>query len=106
MTATTSRRGRSQSSLDSLPFVVKRDFWHNVKSTGDYQQDCDLGSRYAYLALQMIKAEKFQPLLGLIVLDMIKNKCPDGIAVGFFQAVADVALGIHQIPAAHSAGAS
>ena len=36
-----------------------------------------------------------------IVLDMIENECPDHIAVGFFQTVADVCLGLLQIPAAY-----
>jgi hypothetical protein len=95
--------------VDNLPFVAPigakrcgdhRDFWHNVQSTGDELKDEELGSRYAYLALQAIKAEKFQPLLGWIVLDMIANKCPETIAIGFFQTIADVALGIYQIRAA------
>lgn len=75
-----------------------RDFWYGVKSTGDWSKDQELGSTYTYLVLQAIKAEKFQPLLGWIVLGIIKYKCPKHIAVGFFQTVADIALGLHQIP--------
>jgi hypothetical protein len=97
---------------DRLPFVgsagakrrkdqLPRDFWHNVKSTGDHLKDSDIGSAYAYLALQAIKAEKFQPLLGWIVLDMIESRCPRHIVVGFFQTIADVCLGLRQIPASH-----
>ncbi len=98
--------------VDRLPFVgpagakrrkdqLPRDFWHNVKATGDHLRDSDIGSAYAYLALQAIKANKFQPLLGWIVLDMIDSKCPKHIVVGFFQTIADVCLGLHQIPASH-----
>jgi hypothetical protein len=48
----------------------------------------------------VIKADKFQPLLGWIVLDMIEHKCPMHIVVGFFQTVADVCLRYHEIPTA------
>jgi hypothetical protein len=87
-----------------LPFVAsrtdraRRDFWHNVQSTGDDMKDQDLGSQLAYFALQAVKAEDFAPLLGWIVLDMIEKKCPEHIVIGFFQIVADVCLGNHQIP--------
>jgi hypothetical protein len=105
-------RRRPSSFVDRLPFIgpagekrrkdqLPRDFWHNVKSTGDHLKDSEIGSAYAYLALQAIKADRFQPLLGWIVLDMIEHKCPKHIVVGFFQTIADVALGLHQIPAAH-----
>lgn len=96
--------------IDRLPFAEPmnrlprrteqklRDFWYDVKSTGNWAKDQKLGSDYAYLALQAIKAERFQPLLGWIVLGMIENKCPKHIVVGFFQTVADIALGLHKIP--------
>lgn len=93
--------------VDRLPFVGlkrkggERSFWCDVKSTGVMEQDQSLGSSYAYLALQAIKAEHFQPLLGWIVLDMIESRCPKHIVIGFFQTIADVALGIYKIPAAH-----
>jgi hypothetical protein len=97
------------SMLLALPFVgsrkptpdnpSQRDFWHGVRSTGNYGNDCAIGSQYAYFALQAIKAENNAPALGNIVLSMIENGCPKGIAVGFFQTVADVCLGYHQIPA-------
>jgi hypothetical protein len=44
--------------------------------------------------------DNFSPLLGWIVIDMIEAKCPDQIAVGFFQIVADVCLRRHEIPTA------
>jgi len=50
--------------------------------------------------LQAIKAQDFAPLLGWIVIDMIANRCPEHIVVGFFQTVADVCLGNHEIPPA------
>jgi hypothetical protein len=96
--------------FDKLPFIgnrknarkdqLPRDFWHNVTSTGDDIKDQSVGSQYAYLALQVIKADNFAPLLGWIVLDMITNKCPEHIVVGFFQTVAGVCLGYHKIPPA------
>jgi hypothetical protein len=100
-----------QNAIEKLPFVgmrkgdrtgvnLPRDFWHNVKSTGDMEKDQAFGSACAYLALQAIKADNFAPLLGWIVLDMITNKCPEHIVIGFFQTVADVCLGYHQIPPA------
>jgi hypothetical protein len=104
---------KQKNAVDGLPFVgtraqkrkgelcsFPRDFWHNVKSTGCWEKDQSLGSAYAYAALQAIKADNFAPLLGWIVIDMIEHKCPEHIVVGFFQTVADVCLGYHQIPAA------
>ena len=99
------------SMVETLPFIgprknarkavnSPRDFWCNITMTGDYDKDCDIGSQYAYLALQAIKADNFAPLLGWIVMDMIANKCPRPIVLGFFQTVADVCLGYHQIPSA------
>ena len=103
-------RPPSEFAILNLPFIGKRQrprkgqtaecFWHNVASSGDVGRDQNLGSQYAYLALQAIKADDFAPLLGWIALDMIEAKCPAPIAVGFFQAVADVCLGYHQIPRA------
>lgn len=101
---------KQKSAVDRLPFVGRRarprkgqfprDFWHNVTSTGDWSKDQSLGSAYAYHALQTIKADNFAPLLGWIVINMIEHKCPKHIVVGFFQTVADVCLGYHQIPPA------
>ncbi len=94
----------SRPKMLDLPFVgtipgrQRRDFWHNVQSTGDDMKDQDLGSQLAYFALQAVKSENFAPLLGWIVLDMIDKKCPEHIVIGFFQIVADVCLGNHQIP--------
>ena len=102
MTTTTTRRATP---IDSLPFVsqgplphrgkdqLPRCFWHNVASTGDYTKDNELGAQYAYLALQAIKDDDFTPLLGWIALDMIRTRCPDAIAIGFFQIIADAATG-------------
>ena len=108
MTTTTSRRATP---IDSLPFVgprphrgkdqLRRCFWHNVASTGDYTKDNELGVQYAYLALQAIKDDNFTPLLGWIALDMIRTKCPDGIAIGFFQIIADAAIGRSRAPTAN-----
>jgi hypothetical protein len=94
--------------IQDLPFVGKRigpdknqisgDFWHKVVSTGDWAKDQDLGSQYAYLALRSIKFNDFAPLLGWIVIDMIRHKCPEHIALGFFQTVSDVCLGYYKIP--------
>ena len=99
---------KQRSAVECLPFVgararprkgqLPRDFWREVKSTGDPEQDQSLGSHYACLALQYIKAHDFAPLLGWIVLDMIEHQCPKHIAVGFFQTVADVCLGNYEIP--------
>jgi hypothetical protein len=97
-----------QNPYASLPFVGPRkgplknqrprDFWCDVHSTGDTLQDEELGARLARLALQAMKAENFSPLLGWIVLDMIRHKCPDQIAIGFFHTIAGVCLG-NEIPA-------
>lgn len=94
------------SMIEMLPFIglkkgkSRQCYWRSVKSTGDDMQDQALGSQLAFLTLQAVKAENFAPLLGWIVIDMIENKCPDHIVVGFFQTVADVSLGNHRIPAA------
>jgi hypothetical protein len=109
MTTTTSR---SATPIDSLPFVsqkprlhrgkdkLRRCFWHNVASTGDYTKDTELGMQYAYLALQAIKDDNFTPLLGWIALGMIREKCPDGIAIGFFGIIAQAAIGRPRVPTA------
>ena len=99
---------KATSAIDRLPFIgprapngrSPRDFWHNITSTGSIEKDQSLGSAYAYHALQAIKTDNFAPLLGWIVLDMIRHKCPEHIVVGFFQTVADVCLDHHAIPAA------
>jgi hypothetical protein len=103
---------RSATPIDSLPFVSQfphphrgkdrrpRCFWHNVASTGDYTKDNELGAQYAYLALQAIKDDDFTPLLGWIALDMIRTKCPDGIAIGFFHIVAQAVIGRPRVPTA------
>ena len=82
------KQTRYQSSLDKLPFVDKNCCWSNVRSSGDYQRDCEVGSKYAALAVQAIKADDFAPLLGWIVRDMIKKKCPTPFVVGFFHTIA------------------
>jgi hypothetical protein len=105
MTTTTSR---SATPIDSLPFVsqlphrgkdqLPRCFWHNVASTGDFTKDNELGAQYAYLALEAIEQDNFTPLLGWIALDMIRTRCPDAIAIGFFQIIADAATGKLRVP--------
>ena len=104
--------GGERSMIERLPFVglrpsskqsknrLPRDFWHNVKSTGDFTKDVKLGSLYASLALHAIQADRMTPLLGWIVIDMIENRCPPGVVVGFFRNVAQVCLGIKAIPEA------
>jgi hypothetical protein len=59
-----------------------------------------LGAQYAYLALQAIKDDDFTPLLGWIALGMIREKCPEAIAIGFFQIIADAAMGRPRAPTA------
>jgi hypothetical protein len=92
--------------LDDLPFVAsrgkgeRRDFWHNVHSTGDTLKDQRLGMQLAYFTLQTVKSDDFAPLLGLVVLGMIEKQTPAHIVIGFCQTIADVCLGYHQIPAA------
>jgi hypothetical protein len=54
----------------------RRDFWHNVQSTGDTIKDQKLGSQLAYLTLQLIKSDNFAPLLGWVVLGMIEKQAP------------------------------
>jgi hypothetical protein len=93
-----SKRAKRSDLIAQLPFVANDGFWCGVVSTGDFQADNEIGSHYAYLALAAIRAEKFQPLLGWIVMDMIKKGCPEGIVCGFFQTVADVCLGYYRIP--------
>lgn len=98
------------SAADKLPFVgtrkrprkhqSPRDMWHNVAATGDLEKDQEIGAQYAYMTLQALKADDFPPLLGHVVIDMIENKCPDDIVVGFFQTVADVCLRRREIPKA------
>jgi len=109
MTTTTSR---SATPIDSLPFVSQgplphrgkdqhpRCFWHNVASTGDYAKDNELGAQYADLTLQAIKDDHFTPLLGWIALDMIREKCPEAIAIGFFHIIANAAMDRPRAPTA------
>ena len=84
--------------ITSLPFVrdttqaerragmPPRIFW-DVKPSGDYTRDCETGKRYAGLALEYMVAERFEPLLGWAVFDMMRTG-PDfsGIEVGFLMA--------------------
>jgi hypothetical protein len=79
------------------PPTLYGDCWREFV-TGDYRTDEDNGSQLAYLVLQDIQANRFAPLLGHVALDMIKGKCPNAFVVGFFQSIADVCLGHHQIP--------
>lgn len=81
--------------ITSLPFVrdatraerragmPPRIFW-DVKPSGDYTKDCGTGARYAQLALEYMASQNFIPLLGWVVLDMMRNG-PEysGIEVGF-----------------------
>jgi hypothetical protein len=107
---TTRKSTRRATPIDSLPFVnqrahrgkdkLPRCFWHNVASTGDIEKDQDLGAQYAYLALQAIKDDDFTPLLGWIALGMIEARCPDHITIGFFQTIAEAAMGQLRAPTA------
>ncbi len=88
----------------TLPFVGRSSkepgrlcFWYGVRSTGDLEQDQKLGSQYAWLALRAIKADNFTPLLGMIACDMVRNRCPQDIAVGFWQTVSDVCMRVYEI---------
>ena len=95
--------------VTDLPFVAERggsdgrDFWHDVQSTGDMIEDQELGAQLSYFTLQVIKSDDFPPLLGWVVLGMIKKQAPTHIVVGFFYTIAEVCLGCRQIPPADMA---
>ncbi len=69
-----------------LPFVSDQNFW-NVTPTGDYQEDCRTGARYARLLVCWMREHRYDdaiPMLGLITLDMPAGEAHKGLKVGFF----------------------
>ncbi len=69
-----------------LPFVSDKNFW-NVTPTGDYQEDCRTGVRYARLLVHWMREHRYDdgiPMLGFITLDMPAGKAHKGLKVGFF----------------------
>ncbi len=72
--------------FEDLPFVSDKNFW-NVTPTGDYQEDCQTGVRYARLLVHWMREHCYDdaiPMLGLITLDMPAGKAHKGLKVGFF----------------------
>jgi hypothetical protein len=73
--------------MDALPFVKKGapgkcSYW-NVKPSGDYAEECELGSKYARLVLPFLKFNLGPALLGWIIKDMIARGECSGIEIGF-----------------------
>lgn len=78
-----------------LGFVIKTKdgFCHwNVKSTGDYSDDCDLGVEYARRFIPCLQTDLGSAMLAWIVLDMQKtDDTSRGVMVGFMNTVAHAA---------------
>ena len=75
---------------DDLPFVSDKNFW-NVTPTGDYQEDCRMGVRYARLLVHFMREHCYDdaiPILGLITLDMPAGEAHKGLKAGFFEGLA------------------
>ncbi len=71
---------------EDLPFVSDKNFW-NVTPTGDHQEDCQTGVRYAMLLVHWMREHRYDdgiPILGLITLDMPAGEAHGGLKVGFF----------------------
>ncbi len=87
MTNTSKARPRL---FEDLPFVSDKNFW-NVTPTGDYQEDCRTGVRYARLLVHWMREHRYDdaiPMLGFITLDMPAGKAHKGLKVGFFEELA------------------
>lgn len=81
-------------SVEDLPFFKaghKQPFWQ-VKTTGDYKQDCALGEHYAVLALEYMFTAKFTPLLCWITRDMAHDPESNAIQIGFMSKIAEYTL--------------
>jgi hypothetical protein len=96
--------------LTSLPFIKddpewmpnnhlgsrgRRCFW-SVKTTGEVQADCELGSAYARAALDHMIETDLNPLLGWITVSMGESRAYDSdakmIFVGFLGEIARLAM--------------
>ncbi len=72
--------------FEDLPFVSDQNFW-NVTPTGDHQEDCQTGARYARLLVHWMRKHRYDdgiPILGFITLDMPAGEAHKGLKVGFF----------------------
>ena len=74
--------------LTDLPFIKIENeqivFW-NVAPSGDYDEDCQIGRKYASLALRHIKQANLNPFLTWCIMDMPRKKDCSGIEVGFLE---------------------
>ena len=81
--------------IKELPFIkMSKDqiiFW-NVKPSGDYIEDCQLGREYGALALKHMVQADFVPLLAWCISDMPRKKECSGIEVGFLEFFAEIAV--------------
>ncbi len=86
---------KNRAEIPNLPFIKKNNdqivFW-NVKPSGDYVQDCQMGRDYGLMPLEhMVKAD-FAPLLTWCIMDMPRKKDCSGIEVGFLEFFAKIAV--------------
>ncbi len=61
-------------------------YW-DVRPTGQWVEDCNVGSEYARIFVERIKAGEPRPLIGWIVRDMIVKGVWSGIEAGFMQSL-------------------
>ncbi|GJL87142.1 MAG: hypothetical protein DHS20C03_08510 [Minwuia thermotolerans] len=73
---------------DLLPFVQKRydgkgHNWWNVPTSGNYSQDCNIGTWMAEAYLAEMRRQPQHWLLATIVREMVRSGAADGHVVGF-----------------------
>lgn len=73
---------------DFLPFVQKRydgkgHVWWNMPTTGNYSQDCNMGTWMAEAYLAEMRRQPQHWLLATIVREMVRSGAAGGHVVGF-----------------------
>ena len=62
-------------------------YW-SVEASGDWIEDCAVGSEYARIFIERVKARQSRPLMAWIVRDMVTAGRWTGVECGFIQGVA------------------
>ena len=83
---------RKKGAIPALPFT--RDgqgngapVWWDVKPSGEWADDCDVGAEYARIYAEMAASGAKKPLLAWILRDMIRAGKFGGVEAGFAQAI-------------------
>ncbi len=61
-------------------------YW-DVRHTGNWKEDCEVGTEYARIFIERARAGEPRPLIGWIVRDMIFRGVWSGVEAGFMQGV-------------------